>query len=89
MLKDQGLPDNVLIQLIESGDRIGFEALYDQYSPVLFLVITRYVTKREAAENLLEQSFLEILCSLPNIDHAEALLPQLIKITRRLAIAMI
>jgi DNA-directed RNA polymerase specialized sigma24 family protein len=53
------IEDTELIEMVRSKQRAGAEALYDLYSQALFLAIIRIIPKREIAEDILEQTYLE------------------------------
>ncbi len=49
-----------LLQKIGQGDRRSFEALYDRFSGVLFSTAYRVLNNREAAEDVLQDVFIQI-----------------------------
>ncbi len=49
-----------LLQKIGQGDRQSFEALYDRFSGVLFSTAYRVLNNREAAEDVLQDVFIQI-----------------------------
>ena len=49
-----------LLQKIGQGDRRSFEALYDRFSGVLFSTAYRVLNNREAAEDVLQEVFIQI-----------------------------
>ena len=49
-----------LLQKIGRGDRRSFEALYDRFSGVLFSTAYRVLNNREAAEDVLQDVFIQI-----------------------------
>jgi DNA-directed RNA polymerase specialized sigma24 family protein len=52
--------DQQLLKLIRAKSRIGAEALYDQYSPVLRLVIFRIVRQKDITDIVLEKTIHKI-----------------------------
>ena len=53
--------DEQLMLDLKKGDLAAFEALYDRYNKRLFHYILRFVNQREAAEDILQETFLRIL----------------------------
>ena len=49
-----------LLQKVGQGDRRSFEALYDRFSGVLFSTAYRVLNNREAAEDVLQDVFIQI-----------------------------
>jgi RNA polymerase sigma factor (sigma-70 family) len=54
------LSEKNLITVIQTRTRTGAETLYDQYSASLFKIIYCYVKDQQIAEDLLEQTFIQI-----------------------------
>ena len=59
-----------LLQRIGQGDRRSFEALYDRFSGVLFSTAFRVLNNREAAEDVLQDVFIQIWEKAPLYDPA-------------------
>lgn len=57
-----------LLQQIARGDRRSFEALYDRFSGVLFSTAYRVLNNREAAEDVLQDVFVQIWDKAPLYD---------------------
>lgn len=75
-----------LIELIRSKSRFGAELLYDLYANVLLLAIYRLIPEKEAAETILQQTFMEVWNSLEQyLQQKEQLLAWLLRIARRKA----
>lgn len=49
-----------LIQRIAQGDRDAFERFYDRYAPLVFTLAVRLLREQSAAEDLLQEVFLQI-----------------------------
>lgn len=80
------LTETEIYALVHSKNALSAELLYDLYAKALFLVIIRIVPKREVAEEILQQTFLEAW----NTFHffmpgEEKLLSWMIRIARNLA----
>jgi RNA polymerase sigma-70 factor (ECF subfamily) len=60
--------NNQLIQLLENRDQSGFEYLYNKYADALYGYITRVISDRTAAEQLLKESFIKIWQECPGFD---------------------
>ena len=59
-----------LLQKIGQGDRRSFEALYDRFSGVLFSTAYRVLNNQEAAEDVLQDVFVQIWEKAPLYDPA-------------------
>lgn len=57
-----------LIQKVGRGDRHSFEQLYDRFSGVLFTTAYRVLNDQEAAEDVLQDVFLQIWDKAPTYD---------------------
>jgi DNA-directed RNA polymerase specialized sigma24 family protein len=78
--------DNEVAKLFVSKSGIAAEMLYDQYADVLRLVIFRIVRVRDASEEILQQTFLEVWNSSNTFSQQkEKLLPWMLQMARRLA----
>lgn len=53
--------DEQLMLDLKAGDMAAFETLYDRYNKRLFRYILRFVTQRDVAEDILQETFLRIL----------------------------
>lgn len=54
------IPEEVLIDLLRSGEKSGLSYLYDHYSRALYGVIIRIVGKEAVAEEVLQDVFIKI-----------------------------
>ena len=59
-----------LLQQVAQGDRRSFEALYDRFSGVLFSTAYRVLNNQEAAEDVLQDVFIQIWDKAPLYDPA-------------------
>ena len=59
-----------LLQRVAQGDRPSFEALYDRFSGVLFSIAHRVLNNQEAAEDVLQDVFIQIWEKAPLYDPA-------------------
>ena len=59
-----------LLQRVAQGDRPSFETLYDRFSGVLFSVANRVLNNQEAAEDVLQDVFVQIWEKAPLYDPA-------------------
>jgi hypothetical protein len=59
-VKSPRLADIEIARLVHLKNRAAAEALYDGYASALFLAIYRIVPQKQVAENILEQTFVEI-----------------------------
>jgi RNA polymerase sigma-70 factor (ECF subfamily) len=59
-----------LLKRVGQGDRLSFEALYDRFSGVLFSVAYRVLNNQEAAEDVLQDVFIQIWEKAPLYDPA-------------------
>ena len=76
-----------LLGLIGGGDRLAFRTLYDAVSPRLFGQAMKLMRSREAAEDVLQETFLRIWASAGHFDPAFGhALAWLARITRNVAI---
>ena len=59
-----------LLRRVAQGDRRGFEELYDRFSGVLFSTASRVLNNQEAAEDVLQEVFVQIWEKAPLYDPA-------------------
>ena len=59
-----------LLQRVAQGDRPSFETLYDRFSGVLFSIANRVLNNQEAAEDVLQDVFVQIWEKAPLYDPA-------------------
>ncbi len=76
-----------LVSLLKSKDQSAFSYLYDNYSPVLFGIISKMISDRELAEDVLQEAFVKIWNNFSNYDSAKGrLFTWMLNITRNLTI---
>lgn len=76
-----------LLSLIGGGDKLAFKTLYDAVSPRLFGQAMKLMRSRDAAEDVLQETFLRVWASAGHFDPAYGLaLAWLARITRNVAI---
>ncbi|MBL7816225.1 MAG: RNA polymerase sigma factor [Saprospiraceae bacterium] len=79
-----------LIKLLQQGDNLGYEKLYDDYAPMLFGIISKIVGNGEDAENLLQDCFVKIWKHIEQYDASKGRFATwLINIARNTAIDFI
>jgi len=59
-----------LLRRVAQGDRVSFETLYDRFSGVLFSTAFRVLNNQEAAEDVLQDVFIQIWEKAPLYDPA-------------------
>src|SRR5205085_856883 len=53
-------PDSVLVARVRSGDTVAMAQLYDRFAPVVYGVAFRILANAEAAEDVLQEVFLQL-----------------------------
>jgi RNA polymerase sigma-70 factor (ECF subfamily) len=82
--------DSALLAGIRSGDESAMAALYDRYSSVVYSVALRVLTDTAAAEDVLQEVFMQLWRNPGRFDASRgALAPWLAVITRNRAIDML
>ncbi len=71
----QHVPDSALIEKMTTGDESALSALYDRYSPLLFGVLMRVLNDRQAAEEVLQDLFLQLWRNAAHFDSSRGSLP--------------
>jgi len=71
----QPAPDSALIAKMTTGDESALSALYDRYSPMLFCMLTRVLIDRQAAEEVLQDVFLQLWRNASRFDANRGSLP--------------
>jgi RNA polymerase sigma-70 factor, ECF subfamily len=80
-------PDAILVSAIRSGDEQAMARLYERYSPIVYSVALRVLSSTEAAEDILQEVFMQIWRSPDLFDATRGSLPGwLAVITRNRAI---
>src|SRR5947209_14710729 len=76
------ISDGVLAQQTLSGDQRAFETLVQRYSGTLFNFICRFLADYDQACDILQQVFLQLYISLPNLRTGEPLKAWLFQVAR-------
>jgi RNA polymerase sigma-70 factor (ECF subfamily) len=71
----QHVPDSALIEKMMTGDESALSALYDRYSPLLFGMLMRVLNDRQAAEEVLQDLFLQLWRNAGQFDASRGSLP--------------
>ena len=71
----QPAPDSALIESMRTGDEAAFSALYDRYSAMLFGMLMRILRDPQAAEEVLQDLFLQLWRNAGQFDAALGSLP--------------
>jgi len=56
----QQVPDSALVERIMAGDEVALAALYDRYAGMLFAMLVRILRDASAAEEVLQDLFLQL-----------------------------
>jgi len=68
-------PDSVLIENMRTGDEAALSTLYDRYSAMLFGMLVRILRDQQAAEEVLQDLFLQLWRNAAQFDAARGSLP--------------
>ena len=86
--KLEPVPDSALIAKMTAGDELALSALYDRYAPLLFGMLSRVLNDRQAAEEVLQDVFLQLWNNPARFDATRGSLPAwLVVIGRNRAIS--
>lgn len=72
--------EDELIGQAQSGDHLAFRQLVDNYTPLLWRVAYAMLGERMAAEDALQETWLDVWNSLPRFQHGRPLRPWLLTI---------
>jgi RNA polymerase sigma-70 factor (ECF subfamily) len=61
-------PDGELLDRLRTGDTAAFSAMVDEWSPVMLRVARRYVRDREAAEDVVQETWLGVVTGLARFE---------------------
>jgi RNA polymerase sigma-70 factor (ECF subfamily) len=75
-----GPSDEALLSEFLAGDARAFETLVRRYSPELFAFVVRFVGNRTLAEDVVQESFLQLYRSAPGFDPGRRFKPWLFTI---------
>ena len=81
-LQEQGVPDGVLVQQALAGDQCAFDCLVSRYRRLLASYIQDFLKDDEQVSDVLQQVFLQLFLSLPNLLTNVPLKAWLIQVTR-------
>ena len=71
----QPMADSALIAKMMAGDESALSALYDRYAPMLFGMLSRVLNDRQAAEEVLQDLFLQLWRNAAQFDASRGSLP--------------
>jgi RNA polymerase sigma-70 factor, ECF subfamily len=71
----QPVPDSALIERMRTGDEAALSTLYDRYSAMLFAMLMRILRDQQAAEEVLQDLFLQLWRNAAQFDPARGSLP--------------
>jgi RNA polymerase sigma-70 factor, ECF subfamily len=71
----QQATDSALVERMKAGDESALSALYDRYSAMLFGLLLRILKEREAAEEVLQDLFLQVWRNAGQFDARRGSLP--------------
>jgi RNA polymerase sigma-70 factor, ECF subfamily len=71
----QGVPDSALVEKIMAGDEGALTALYDRYAGMLFAMLMRILKDAGAAEEVLQDLFLQLWRGASRFDASRGSLP--------------
>jgi RNA polymerase sigma-70 factor (ECF subfamily) len=71
----QHVPDSVLVERMVAGDEGALAALYDRYSGMLFAMLVRTLRDPQAAEEILQDLFLQLWRCAARFDATRGSLP--------------
>lgn len=69
------VPDSTLIERMMTGDESALSTIYDRYSAMLFGMLTRILDDRQAAEEVLQDLFLQLWRNAGQFDASRGALP--------------
>jgi RNA polymerase sigma-70 factor, ECF subfamily len=71
----QPVTDSALIEKMMTGDEAALSALYDRYAPMLFGMLSRVLKDQQAAEEVLQDLFLQLWRNAGHFDPSRGTLP--------------
>ena len=81
---EPNLQEATLVRAAQSGDRVAFGALYQEYGRLVHGILLAHVSYQDA-EDLMQDVFIKALKQLPSLREPAAFAGWLIAITRRMA----
>ncbi|MGB6132641.1 MAG: sigma-70 family RNA polymerase sigma factor [Acidobacteriaceae bacterium] len=79
----QPAPDSALVERMIAGDESALSTLYDRYSGMLFAVLVRILRDTQAAEEVLQDLFLQLWRSAARFDASRGSLPAWLMVIAR------
>jgi len=83
------LYEHALIEKCCDGDRAAYRELYDRYAGELLAIAMRYMKTKQAAEDVLQESFIKVFKNLAYFDKRAALKTWLTRIVINTALNML
>jgi RNA polymerase sigma-70 factor, ECF subfamily len=71
----QPIPDSAMVERMMAGDESALSALYDRYSGMLFAMLVRILRDPQAAEEILQDLFLQLWRGAARFDATRGSLP--------------
>lgn len=62
-------PEENLIKKAAKGDKNAFAEIVDKYKAYIYAIILKFVNDKEQAENIAQETFLQVYISLPGFKH--------------------
>jgi len=79
----QPAPDSALVERMIAGDESALSTLYDRYSGMLFAVLVRILRDTQAAEEVLQDLFLQLWRNAARFDASRGSLPAWLMVIAR------
>lgn len=79
----QPVPDSALIEKMMAGDEAALSTIYDRYSAMLFGVLMRVLHDQQAAEEVLQDLFLQLWRNAARFDPGRGSLPAWLLVSAR------
>ncbi|WP_411285928.1 RNA polymerase sigma factor [Lapillicoccus sp.] len=79
------IPDDELVALLRGGDERAFADLVDRYSPSMLSVARTYVTSREVAEDVVQDTWLALLLGIDRFEGRSSLRTWLFRVLVNIA----
>jgi RNA polymerase sigma-70 factor, ECF subfamily len=79
----QHAPDSALVEQMTTGDEAALAALYDRYAGMLFSMLMRILRDHQAAEEVLQDSFMQLWRGAARFDAARGSLPAWLMVIAR------
>ncbi|WP_442589172.1 RNA polymerase sigma factor [Pedobacter sp. AW31-3R] len=86
MKNNSSLTDHDLIQRLKAGDESAFKVVFDLWFKKLYHFSFRYLKNREYAEEVVQETMLQLWLTRGKLDESYPISPYLFTITRRLSL---